>query len=356
MSVASSSDSWQGIVGQSDAVEYFRRALSRGRLASTFLFLGPAGVGKRSFALRLAAVLLCSRRDGDSLAACGQCPSCLQAQAGTHPDLELVAKPPGKSLIPVELFIGRPEHRLQEGLCHRLSLRPYLGERKVAIIDDADFLNVEGANSLLKTLEEPPADSVLILIGTSLDKQLPTIRSRCQLVRFRPLAPEIIVQLLAAEADAAPEEILRQAAAHAGGSLTAAAELARAELWDFRRRLHTALAAPRVDGVALAKMTNAFVDEAGKEASVRRARARHVLGFTLEYWRGCLRDALGLDARAALNAQPASPLPPHLTRADTSLLDSLARRIERSLEALEHIDRNAHLPTLIDAWADDVAR
>ena len=121
---------------------------------------------------------------------CETCPSCTMVLAGTHPDLDVVGKPADKAFLPLELFIGDREHRRQEGLCHNISLKPFMGGRKIAVIDDADFLNAEGANCLLKTLEEPPPQSVLILIGTSPAKQLPTIRSRCQLVRFRPLAAE----------------------------------------------------------------------------------------------------------------------------------------------------------------------
>ena len=115
---------------------------------------------------------------------------------GTHPDVHLLARPADKAFIPVELFIGDKEHRMREGLCYDISLKPYSGRRKVAIIDDADYFNKEGANCLLKTLEEPPPKSVLILIGTSEQRQLPTIRSRCQVVRFRPLAESDVAEIL----------------------------------------------------------------------------------------------------------------------------------------------------------------
>ena len=160
---------------------------ARGRLASSFLFAGPAGIGKRTFALKLAQAMLCQTRPEEALDPCGTCPSCAQVAAGTHPDLDVVAKPDDKSFIPLELLIGEREHRRREGLCHNIGLKPFLGGRKIAVIDDADYLNAEGANALLKTLEEPPPRSVLILIGTTPAKQLPTIRSRCQLIRFRPL-------------------------------------------------------------------------------------------------------------------------------------------------------------------------
>ena len=127
---------------------------------------------------------------------CGTCDSCLQVAARTHPDLLLVSKPADKSFIPLSTFIGDEARRMREGLCHDIALRPFMGGRRVAVIDDADYLNEEGANALLKTLEEPPPSSVLILIGTSADKQLPTIRSRSQIVRFRPLTAEHLEQLL----------------------------------------------------------------------------------------------------------------------------------------------------------------
>jgi hypothetical protein len=178
---------WESLYGHDRAIEQFRRAVRRGRLASTFLLVGPDGVGKRTFALKLAQSLLCERTPEAELGGCGVCPACQQVAALTHPDVRLVAKPADRSFIPIELFIGDREHRLREGLCHDIALKPFRGGRKVAIIDDADCLNQEGANCLLKTLEEPPPRSVLMLIGTSEQRQLPTIRSRCQIVRFLPL-------------------------------------------------------------------------------------------------------------------------------------------------------------------------
>ena len=267
---------WQGLEGHDDVVDKFRAMLARGRLAHTFLFVGPAGVGKRSFALRLAATLLCPNRPVDLLDPCGQCGSCLQVAAGTHPDLLEVRKPADKSFIPLELFIGPKEKRMQQGLCHDISLKPYMGGRRVAIIDDADHLNEEGANSLLKTLEEPPARSVLILIGTSLDRQLPTIRSRAQTIRFRPLPVEVVAQQLVARGIANDRATADQLARYSGGSVTQAAELADPELWQFRDILFAHLCEGAFDSVAFAKTLVTFVDAAGKEAS---ARAAHGCGW-----------------------------------------------------------------------------
>jgi DNA polymerase-3 subunit delta' len=120
---------WQGIIGHDDVVERFRRTLTAGRLASTYLLVGPPGVGKKRFALELAHALLCTESAESDLQHCGLCDSCRMFVAGNHPDLEVVGLPAEKSSLPIELFIGDKEHRNEEGLCHSLSARPFFGRR-----------------------------------------------------------------------------------------------------------------------------------------------------------------------------------------------------------------------------------
>jgi DNA polymerase-3 subunit delta' len=343
---------WQGIYGHDDIVDLLQRAERRGRLASAYLWVGPAGIGKRALALRWARALLCANRGSDG-AGCGKCASCQQVEAGTHPDVDLVAKPADRSTIPVDLFIGDPEHRMREGLCHRVALKPFLGGRKIALIDDADFLNEEGANCLLKTLEEPPPGSILILLGSSADRQLPTIRSRCQVLRFRPLDPEIVARLLLERELASDAAEAQRLAAQSGGSLEQALLLADPELWAFRRRLYDRLTGARLESVELARETAAFVEAAGKEASPRRARFRQVMGFAVELYRQALRrqaaGATGSDAELERAVDALLRVP----QIDSErLLDCL----ERCLEGLAYIDRNANQNTLVDAWVDAVAQ
>src|ERR1700722_353926 len=223
---------WQGIEGHDAIVTRFRRALGRGRLASTFLFVGPSGIGKRAFAHKLAQSLFCQATPSEQLAPCGTCDSCVQTLAGTHPDLHVVAKPTDRAAIPVSAFIGDDQHRMREGLCHQIALKPFMGGRRVAIIEDADYLNEEGANALLKTLEEPPPRSVLILIATNVERQLPTIRSRAQIVRFAPLDDEVVARLLTRNSNATSDEAARLAS-FAEGSIERAQEMADPELWTF---------------------------------------------------------------------------------------------------------------------------
>jgi DNA polymerase-3 subunit delta' len=345
--------SWQGIQGHDDVVERFRRSLERGRLATTFLFVGPPGVGKHSMALKLAQALLCTMAPPERLDPCGRCPSCAQVAAGTHPDLLHVAKPSDKSEIPVALLIGPKERRMEEGLCHDISLKPFMGGRRIAIIDDADFLNEEGANALLKTLEEPPPRSVMILIGTSIDRQLPTIRSRSQIVRFRPLGEDVLSDLLLEQGVAGQAGEARRLAAHAGGSLARARELADEKLWEFRRQLLERLSQPRLESIQLARATGAFIDEAGKEAPPRRARARQVVVFAAEFYRQVCRALCG--AAPAGDTDLARQVEAALAswKGDA---ESAAACADRTLEALSHIDRNSNQGAWIDAWLDELAR
>jgi len=344
--------SWQGIHGHDRIVEQFRRCLARGRLASSFLFVGPAGVGKRTFAMKFAQTLLCETNAEQQMQPCGFCPACVQVDVLTHPDLLTVAKPKEKSFIPVETFIGDREHRMREGLCHDISLKPFRGGRKIAIIDDADNLNQEGANCLLKTLEEPPPKSVLILIGTSEQRQLPTIRSRCQSVRFHALTPQTVAELLVEHALAEDEIQARSLAELCDGSLQRAVDLADPELGRFRAQFLRTLADPQFDGIELTGVLSAFVDQAGKEAPAKRQRMRLVISFAIEFYRQMIRSLTGaaVEGDNVLNRTVSAGHDAWQHDAETA-----AACLDRCLAATAHVDSNANQATLLACWLDDLA-
>jgi DNA polymerase-3 subunit delta' len=284
---------------------------------------------------------------------CGRCPPCLQVLARTHPDLDIVAKPADKSFIPLELLIGDKEHRMQRGLCHNIGMKPFRGGRKVAVIDDADYLNAEGANSLLKTLEEPPPQSVLMLVGTSAARQLPTIRSRCQLIRFRPLEPEAVAELLVGRGLIEDAAEARRLAAHSGGSLQRAVELAEGALWAFRSRLHQLLAEPVPDSLRISAAVSAFVEEGGKEAAARRLRMRQAIGFASEFYEQLLRGLAGapLADDRELRRSVEQALKNWGGQTETA-----AACLDRCIDTAEHVDRNANPTTLLECWLDDLRR
>jgi DNA polymerase-3 subunit delta' len=337
---------WQGIEGHDDVAARFVVAEARGRIAGSYLFTGPPGVGKGAFAKALARAIVC-REPGPGLMACGRCSSCAQAAAGSHPDIDIVSKPADKSTIPLELFIGDAAHRMREGLCWRILLQPSVGTRKVAIILDADHLAEEAANCLLKTLEEPPPGAVIILVGTGPERQLPTIRSRCQLVRFGPLDAAVVQRLvteeLVREGDETDPASIAAAAASSGGSIDRARLMLDPEMGAFRERLVGLLARRPLAGVALARETNALVEAAGKEAPPRRARLTAVLTAAVEFFRGAIRHAATGDL-------PSDPVMARGVSQWAAGGDEASAALEQTLDALDSIDRNAHLPTLVDAW------
>ncbi len=344
----------KNIRGHDTIVEQFRRAFQRGRLAGSFLFVGPSGVGKRQFAVQLAKAVLCKGTSPAPLEPCESCESCRLFNAtasaedngfvSPHPDLTYVSKPPDKSLLPLELLIGDKEHRGRSGLCFSISRTPYLGHRKVAIIDDADFLNAEGANALLKTLEEPPEDALLILIGTSATKQLPTIRSRCKIIRFSPFSNRTLATLLLEQETVATLEQGLQLAKRSDGGLDHAKELVDDALDELRGELNKQFSAKTLDAVGFARRLNEFVDAVGKEAPLRRRRLRLLFSLAVEHFRETMRKQ-----DSAKPAETAALQERHQTAAHLA-----ARRLERTLDALEQIDRNANLPFIVDAWCAEI--
>jgi len=338
---------WQGIEGHDAIAARFAVAEAAGRVAGSYLFVGQPGVGKATFARALALALVCEH-PAEGLTACRQCASCIQALAGTHPDIDIVEKPPERATIPLDALIGSPDQRLRTGFCWRLLLRPALARRKVSILLDADHLSDEAANCLLKTLEEPPPGSVIILVGTTLERQLPTIRSRCQTVRFGPLAPETIAAILTHEQSTTADEPgvtdLSGIAQAAGGSLQRARLLLNDDVAVFRDRLLTLLAGQPLPGVDLSRETLTVVEAAGKEAPLRRARLRIILEQAVEFFRASLRQAAG----GSLPADPTMAAAVQRRQLPGEDADTCLRH---TLDALTGIERNANLGILIDAWS-----
>jgi len=152
--------------------ERLRRSLEGGRLAHAYLFVGPRGSGKMAMATTLAQALNCSEAHHD---ACGRCKSCQDIEKGAHPDVHMV-RPESKSRFILVSAIRELENALV--------LKPAVGRMKVAIVVDAERMNPAAQNAFLKTLEEPPARTLILLLTTEPQSLLPTILSRCLRVSF----------------------------------------------------------------------------------------------------------------------------------------------------------------------------
>ena len=339
--------SWHQIEGHDAQVEQFRRRIERDRLAGTYLFVGTAGIGKRMFAMQLAQALFCDRNSDVALKACGQCAACQQVAAGTHPDLLLVEKPPEKNVLPIELFIGRRERRMREGLCHDLGLKPFSAARRIAVIDDAQLLNEESANCLLKTLEEPPPGAMIVLISIDEDQVLSTIRSRCQTIRFRPLDVEHVAEILLREGSISDVAEAHRIAAESAGSMRQAQTIASPEYRQFQQNFCARLAESTCDNQALVEMVAGFIDSGGRDAPARRDRARQVVGMAVEFFRQVLRSGSGLEPAEGYDQD----FPTALVDAET-----LVRCAERCIETLEQIDSFVHQSAWLECWLDDLTR
>ncbi|MBI5195836.1 MAG: hypothetical protein HZA10_05910 [Nitrospirae bacterium] len=196
------------IIGQERALGILRGSIAKNRLAHAYLFAGDAGIGKKLTAVNFAKALNClnnrealsvmsdelkkdthyaSRITHHAIDCCDECPSCIKIDKAIHPDVFFIAPEGDGGQITIKIIRELEEH---------LSYKSFEGMWKVAVIDIAENLNQSAANAFLKTLEEPPGHSLLILISSRPELIPDTIRSRCQTVRFSPLPLEKMTELL----------------------------------------------------------------------------------------------------------------------------------------------------------------
>ncbi|HSW44213.1 MAG TPA: hypothetical protein VLM89_01420, partial [Phycisphaerae bacterium] len=238
---------------QERAHRIIQQALSSRRMPHAYLFVGPEGVGREMLAARLARLLLCAQParlelpetladvvpEGRGLDACGQCEDCRLVQAGTHPDLRLIYRQLNRqhpdSRIRKQKALNISVAVIREFLINRVGPRSIRGRAKVFIIREAERLEDEAQNALLKTLEEPPADTFLILVTTAMDRMLPTTRSRCQQVQFRALPATFVAERLSRFRPEADPEAVSYVARHVEGRLGVAIQMLDDGLYPLKR-------------------------------------------------------------------------------------------------------------------------
>jgi DNA polymerase-3 subunit delta' len=213
--------------------------------------------------------------------------------------------------------------------------------RRIAIVDDADDFNDASSNALLKTLEEPPPGSILILICTGAERQLPTIRSRCHLIPFQPLPTPVVESLLRADPEIDPAVIPRIARL-GGGSVELARELADPAIGQFRNSLLAAITTPKPDVAQAMKDFKAVIEQAGKESGEQRRRALLVVRLVVN----ALESAL-------VGSAPDDPAyRPIIGRLSELGPERLVAMLERCMSAEEHIERRVQLSLAYEGLVD----
>jgi DNA polymerase III subunit delta' len=327
------------VVGHHRLISLLKRSVSAGTLPPSLLFTGPAGVGKRLTAIGVAQTLNCVRVRGSgsefTFDACGECPACTRIARGVHPDV-VVVEPGDTGTIRID--------QVRE-VVESAAFRPFEGRRRVVVIDEADALVPPAQNALLKTLEEPPPSSVFILVTSRPDVLLPTVRSRCPQLRFRPLAADDIAAILIArgQSDASARAVAATAEGSVGQALAASAE----EVVEARDLAAHVLAQASLHSEPARRIAGA--PDLLAKTGAGGAGDREQLASHLRAMASLLRDvevlATGADPRALANPD-VRPALDRLTAAYRG--DRGVRAFAAVDEALVALERNAGVKIVAD--------
>ena len=335
---------FRDVIGHRRLIGLLGRSVRRESLPPSLIFAGPSGVGKRLTAVATAQALNCtapiittdsSWGHGETVDACGKCAACSRIARGVHPDV-LIVEPGDSGSIKIEQV---------RDIVDRAAYRPFEGRRRAVIVDQADALVPAAQNALLKTLEEPPASSVFMLITARPDMLLPTVQSRCPRLRFRPLADYDIAAAMVERGYHEAEA--RAVAATADGSLGRALETGAGDLVEAREIAQKVLAqAASVDDprrrIESAKDLLAKTGAGG--AGDRQQLASHLRAMA-----SLLRDIELLSTRADVRALANPDVQPALERLTKAYEGERGMRAFTAVDrALVALDRNAGVKIVAD--------
>ena len=321
------------IAGHDHLKQLIARAAVRGTLPPSLIFAGPSGVGKAMMALALAQFLNCLAPAEED--ACGECASCRRIVRGVHADV-LRIEPGDTGSIKID--------QIREAI-ERAAYRPFEGRRRVVIIDHAEQMVVNAQDAILKTLEEPPNASTFILVTDTPDTLLPTIRSRCQRLRFGRLSPGDVAEVLIAHHEYA-EADAHAAASLSDGSVGRALEGGSEDFVDARAAALQLLETVADDPPPARRIMGAM----NMPGASRSKADRDALGQSLRALASILRDLVALTAQADERALANADLRPKLQRLLRSFDNERSLRAFAAVDrALNALDRNAS-PKIVADW------
>lgn len=320
-------------IGHQQSISLLQAAASHGRLAHAYLFHGEDAIGKRLTAVRLAQALNCERPpEMQDLDSCGTCRSCRQIESRTHPDFFVVE--PDREQAARQIKI----EQIRE-IEHQIMYRPLIGERKICLIDDADRMTIGAANALLKTLEEPPAHSLFLVISSRPAALPPTIRSRCQALRFTTPARTQVEATLILKREIPPGDARFLAIiseGHIGEALAADVTDTLARQQELRH-----LVQPRS-----LQSIGAILSSA--EAIAKADRAQDMLAWLARWIRDIVLIQVGGDRDQLLYVDDLATLEAYAQQADTHTLLDLLREIELTEQrATRNLNLHMALETIL---------
>ena len=270
---------FKDVIGHDQETQYLQGVISSGKTAHAYIIAGPDGAGKNMLAGIFAAALVC---ESSGERPCGSCGACRKADSKNHPDIRYVTheKP---ALISVD--------EIRQQVVEDMPVRPYYGGRKVYIIDDAQKMNAAAQNALLKSLEEPPAYAVVLLLTTAAESLLETVRSRCVRLELTPVRADLVEKYLM-EHSQVPDYRARECSAFARGSIGRAMELAGSEDFD-QIRLSALMVVTKVADMDVSQITAVV-----RDISEYKLRIRDFLDI-LSVW---YRDVLYFKATRVADA------------------------------------------------------
>ena len=330
--------SFTDILAQDYIVDHFNKAIRADHLSHAYIFTGQEGVGKALFAKEFAKALNCKNNENDS---CNSCTDCNRIEMLNHPDVFWIEREEKAKFIKIENI---------RNLQNSVRLSPLESDYKIFIIKEADKMNEEASNSLLKTLEEPSPNTIIILIANTMTPIKDTIRSRCQIIRFQPIPSHIIENQLTSKSGADANKI-EWISRFCNGSMANALHLLDDNHYETNNFIVTNMTKPDMDNLAFAEEIIDSYLSAGDSLEEKRQLLKNILHCILQLYRDLLlvKVMYGQDVKqekiSLFNAGREDSLQKY---ANYLTQEQIAYVIDEILESIKYIDLNLNINLLVE--------
>jgi len=326
------------ILAQDHIIDHFNKAIKADHLSHAYIFTGQEGVGKTLFTKEFAKALNCKNSENDS---CNSCTNCNRIEMLNHPDVFWIEREEKAKFIKIENI---------RNLQNSVRLSPLESEYKIFIIKEADRMNEEASNCLLKTLEEPSPNTIIILIANSIAPIKDTIRSRCQIIRFQPIPSRIIESQLTDKSDADANKI-GWISRFCNGSLANALHLLDDNHYEMNSDIVTRMTEPDIDNLAFAEEVIDSYLSAGDSLEEKRQILKSILHCILQLYRDLLLVKVmnGHDVQqekmSLYNEGREDSL--HI-QANYLTREQIMYVIDEILESIKYVDLNLNINLLVE--------